>query len=419
MDGQAIGPAGDRAPRGTRGRALATCILALVLAGATLIPADATPVLAPFPSAVNVIPQAVPKVGNCIPFANNTDFGFSGFIYRNVPSFTMRPGTRFAFDLGSTNDVDVRRDIYFAQADHNPAPGNGNVRALAWTKVVSDSQVPANPRGNSVIGDYELVYQSEQTFAFTGGGLIIGIGASPPGAYADRGCEQVLTYTNSFDPSGMFYGRFWNKPDRDMSLLDRVTFATTFLTGLVVFGDSTPPIVSAVIDPPPGPDGWVEMSADSTTVTYSGVDEASGIESCSDPVVLTAPGIYELSGSCTDGAGNVGSTTVTVRIARAVEIDVMPHNDVNPYAANRAGPSTFLVRTNASFDAVTIDPSTATFGVTGSEPSIIGCKPVKADLSCRFDVRTAGTSDRLFFKGFADGVRVFGSDTVRVVGQSS
>jgi hypothetical protein len=169
------------------------------------------------PDSIDIIPASPTHVGNCIPFGNNTNYGFTGFIYRDVPPFTLQPGQKFAFDLGAKSDVDIRRNVYFAVANKNPNPvscdfnvTSQGIRALTWTKVVSDSQIPLNPRGNLVTGDYELMYTAEAPFSFPGGGLIVGFGGSPPGVFADSGCEQVLVTTTCHDASGHFYARFFS-----------------------------------------------------------------------------------------------------------------------------------------------------------------------------------------------------------------
>ncbi len=172
---------------------------------------------------INIVPTSPTAVQNCIPFGNNTSYGFTGFVYRNIPAFELRPGDRISFDLGSLNDVDIRRNIYFAQANTNPvtyAGGSQGVRALSWIKVVNESQVPLNPRGNTVMGDYELTYTAEFPFSFLGGGFIIGFGATPPGTYSDFNCEQVLTATNSADASNLFYSRFYSRSDQTYDILD-------------------------------------------------------------------------------------------------------------------------------------------------------------------------------------------------------
>ena len=209
------------------------------------------------PGTTHVIPTSLTNVGNCIPFGGNMGFGFTGFIYRNVPGFTITPGTKFAFDLGNLNNVDVRRNIYFAVANINPGPPIHNnfdittsqgIKALAWTKVASDTQVPLNPKGNFIMGDYELIYTAEASFSFPGGGLIVGFGGSPPGAYADTGCDQVLVRTTATDASGMFYARFFSKPDQTLGVLDTGSGGTAIELGGIVIGPSAAPKPAA---PPP------------------------------------------------------------------------------------------------------------------------------------------------------------------------
>ena len=41
---------------------------------------------------VRILPKSPVEVGNCIPFGNNVDYGFTGFIYRNVHPFTLKVG---------------------------------------------------------------------------------------------------------------------------------------------------------------------------------------------------------------------------------------------------------------------------------------------------------------------------------------
>ena len=207
------------------------------------------------PGSIDITPASPTFVRNCIPFGRNTG-GFSGFIYRNVPPFSVAPGSRIAFDLGALNDVDVRRNIYLATANMNPAPvpfspnvvSQGIFAASGWSQVVSDAQVPLSPRGNLVAGDYELVYTIEAPFTFPGGGLIVGFGGSPPGAYRDSGCEQVLVRTDGGDASGFFYARFFSKPDQTLGVLDVGTGGTGIELGGIVIEGRPPCVVDTVKD---------------------------------------------------------------------------------------------------------------------------------------------------------------------------
>lgn len=137
-----------------------------------------------------------PGVANCIPFGGNTQFGFTGFIYRNIPAFNLSTGNKIRFDLGRVNDVNVQRNIYIAAANKNPNAWNGtsqNVSPINWVQIVPDSQIPLNPKGNTIIGDFELTYTVTNSFNFAGGGLFIAFGAAPPGSFIDNGWLMLAT----------------------------------------------------------------------------------------------------------------------------------------------------------------------------------------------------------------------------------
>jgi len=42
------------------------------------------------PGSFDVTPASPGVIGNRIPFGDNDHFGFTGFIYRNVPAFTVK-----------------------------------------------------------------------------------------------------------------------------------------------------------------------------------------------------------------------------------------------------------------------------------------------------------------------------------------
>src|SRR5687768_3406530 len=202
---------------------------------------------------VAVEPQSATLVNNCIPFGSNIVLGFTGFIYRNVPAFTLSPGDKIAFDLGRLNGQDTRRDIYFSAASTNPARAvvsgsnlvSQNVRALQWVKVASETEIPLNPRGNTIVGDYELEYTAITSFSFGGGGFMIGFAAAPPATIVDGGCEQVLVHTTGFDVSNKFYTRFLGKSHLDGGTLDSGSGSdlTQFIGGFRMIKVNQPPSV--------------------------------------------------------------------------------------------------------------------------------------------------------------------------------
>lgn len=296
---------------------------------------------------VHLVPEGTPRVGNCIPFGDNTRFGFSGFVYRNVPAFSMGPGTRFAFDLGEVNDVEVRRNIFFAPTFENPEPG-ADLRPVEWTQVVSEEQVPENPRGNTKVGDYELAYTSESEFAFGGGGLAVGFGAAPPGAYQDRGCDQVVVHTSRNDPSGYFYSRFWQKEHLTLGSLDEGHVSARDIAGMVVLPD----VRTVRIDVRPGSDrnpvnlrsrgvlpvavlSEADFDAPSEVVrrslTFGATGEEPSLRGCGSPEDVDGDGLEDLvchfelgetgfTSQSTEGVlqGRAGGDTLTGRDALAV-----------------------------------------------------------------------------------------------------
>ncbi len=163
---------------------------------------------------VTTVTPATPGVGNCFPFGNSSSEGeawgpFMGFIYQNVPAFSIQPGDILAFDLGDMNTVDVQLDIELAATTSN----GGESPDLPFTKVVSNTQIPLNPNGNDIIGDFEMQFTVDAAFDFPGGGLIIRFSntAGPYDLYVD--CAQVLVNASAADPSGFFITRYFGDPD--------------------------------------------------------------------------------------------------------------------------------------------------------------------------------------------------------------
>jgi len=110
---------------------------------------------------------------------------FMGLMYRNLAPFNLAPGDTLAFDLSALNDADVEIDIEIAEFDPP------SLEAGPFTKIVSNTQTPANPRGDDIFGNYELQFQVEDSFNFPGGGLVLRF-SNPSTAYAlDDTCTQV------------------------------------------------------------------------------------------------------------------------------------------------------------------------------------------------------------------------------------
>ncbi len=154
--------------------------------------------------AINVIPESPTTEQNCYPFGAASYWTpYMGFVYKDIEAFTLQPGDRIRFDLTQLNDVPIQRDIYIARATTN-----GGTVAEQWVKIVDKFEVPLNPRGNTIEGDYELSFTVSSRFVFNGGGLILAFGNSP---FEDTECTNVMPGTSSADSSGKFVGRFFNQ----------------------------------------------------------------------------------------------------------------------------------------------------------------------------------------------------------------
>jgi hypothetical protein len=155
---------------------------------------------------ITVAPDT-PNAENNFPFGTGQSWiPYMGFVYKDVPAFQLKPNDVLAFDLSRVNEADDQLDIALA-----PTLTNGDdIPAAAFTEIVPNTQLPANPRGDTVDGNYELQYRAQTAFNFPGGGLIIRF--SNPGtelAADDGSTEAPLSNGGSdTDTSGFFVERF-------------------------------------------------------------------------------------------------------------------------------------------------------------------------------------------------------------------
>lgn len=159
------------------------------------------------------VAPANPTVSNCYPFgtgASNQWPPYMGFIYQNVPAFQLKTGDVIAFDTGAVNpDADVQLQIELAATTAN----GGTSPALPFTTVVTNTQTPANPRGDTIVGNYEMRFMAQAPFNFAGGGLIIRF-SNPSASYAmSTSCVPDLVHADPGDASGQFVERFFADAD--------------------------------------------------------------------------------------------------------------------------------------------------------------------------------------------------------------
>ena len=78
---------------------------------------------------------------------------------------------------------------------------------------MTNTQTPANPRGDTVIGNFELRFTAQAPFSFPGGGLIIRFSNPSAAHLADVTCDQIVVTAQSTDSSGFFVQRAFADAD--------------------------------------------------------------------------------------------------------------------------------------------------------------------------------------------------------------
>ncbi len=186
-----------------------------------------------------------PTVGNWGPYM--------AFVYRNLPAFSLRPGDTIAFDLSQQNDVDIQLRIKMAPTTIN----GGDVNAAPPTQIVPNTQVPTNPRGNTIAGDYELTFTVQAAFDFAGGGLVISLG-NPGGLFASDvngpGSDvQENNATGTGDASGFFVERLLRDTDGSAPWDDPTSLGNVAGFRLNIADVPPTPPATAQVTPTPAP----------------------------------------------------------------------------------------------------------------------------------------------------------------------
>ena len=164
------------------------------------------------------------------------------------------------------NDYDIQLQIEMVSTTTN----GGTTPNGAYTTVVSNTSTPENPRGDTIVGNFELRFTAEQAFDFPGGGLIIRF-SNPSAAYAlDESCSQVLVNYTSSDSSGYFVQKFYKDTLIDPGNIGGFQITNVYVpTPDINVTDSVAPIDDLLI-----PFGMVEIGSTSgvetVTVTNDG-----------------------------------------------------------------------------------------------------------------------------------------------------
>lgn len=209
---------------------------------------------------------------------------YMGFIYQNIPPFELKPGDTLAFDLGAVNDFDVALDIAMAATTVN----GGTDQAGTFVNVVSNTQPPTNPRGDTVIGNFEMQFPVDNAFSFAGGGLIIRFSNGSDAYRADdQTCDQVGVVGETIDSSGYFVRAFWNDPDgvTPFDAENPLPLREEIIGGFQVINRDVVSLSSVTTDASAGPVGNTINVGDVIRFT---VDAANGTTLPATGVVVTA-----------------------------------------------------------------------------------------------------------------------------------
>jgi hypothetical protein len=88
------------------------------------------------------------------------------------------------------NDADIQLEIALARTTTN----GGIEEGQPFEAVVTNTQTPLNPRGDAVIGNFELRFTAEAPFSFPGGGLIIRF-SNPSASYLAGDTRDQIVVT--------------------------------------------------------------------------------------------------------------------------------------------------------------------------------------------------------------------------------
>ena len=223
---------------------------------------------------------------------------FMGLMYLNLPLINLAPGDTLAFDLSAMNDADVEIDIEIA--DFDPVALESGV----FTKIVSNTQTPTDPRGDDIFGNYELQFLVEDSFSSTGSSIVLRF-SNPSANYAlDDTCTQVgVTAVPTLDTSVQFAGAFFGDADglapwENINFDDSLTngFQITTLERIQIQSEALSRAGSTIDSAAVGANISFQITLDNTTQT-----DATGVE-----VVDTLPdGIEFLQTTTTPAAGAV------------------------------------------------------------------------------------------------------------------
>ncbi len=189
------------------------------------------------------------------------------------------------------------------------------------------------------------------------------------------------SYVTGIAPSsfGDFsYNVTWSTNHGEFTGQGNKSVEVTFKGTVLASADTTPPVVIAHTDPPPNAEGWHNRDVN---VTFEATDDSGSVELFEpnpNPFTVSEEGVHTFTGYARDAAGNVGSSSITIRLDKTPptiegEVD-RPPNAAGWY--NDEVQVTYIANDVLSgIDSVT-DP--VTLSSEGVDQSVIGTATDKA-----------------------------------------
>jgi hypothetical protein len=161
--------------------------------------------------------------------------------------------------------------------------------------------------------------------------------------------------------------------------------------------DSTPPSVSGALSRGPDAGGWYNRAVN---VEFSGSDATSGVSSCtSGSYGGPDSGGASVSGSCSDNAGNTGSTSVELKYdATPPTVEGKPDRKADSNGWYNRQVTVAFVGTDTVAGVETCDPAVLYKGPDSPNASLSGtCRDKAANTSApvRFELRYDATPPKL------------------------
>ncbi len=216
---------------------------------------------------------------------------------------------------GTASDGWHNQDTSIDWASTDPDPSSGAPTQPAPTPVSTEGDITytsdqsCDPTGNCATGSLEVKLDktaptidytvsptpngtgwdnSDVTVTFTCSDALSGVATCPsPVAVSTEGTGQTVIGTAT----------------------DNAGNSATVTASINV--DKTAPIITAALSQQPNANGWFNSP---TTVSYACSDGLSGITLCANPQTESTDGMYTLSGTAVDNAGNTSSVLTQVNI---------------------------------------------------------------------------------------------------------